>query len=751
MRDADGNLKVVYHGTRNADFTVFRRNVNFFTDSREMAGSYAPTGEMYEGYVNIIKPYEVDAGGEKWSKIPVDGATKDFLQSYGASVFKEDGKWRTTPADLAAAVEETVDSGELDYDGVAGFEAIKKEVVADLVGDYLFTDEAFVKHLSAQNRGLFEKIYDEIKYLCKAATAGSKEARKLEKVKKVFEEVYRGDVKAVDGTKHSISNTQNMEWADQINGALHRGGQIKRNDTLVVGDVADFLVADGVSQKHLAIPLSVITKAQNGGDASHSISNKNLRKLDKGIRNAPLIIDNPKRNSLVYVTDVMQGGKPVLVSFSKDSLFDGDDVHKATSIHLQMDTDAMLKALPAEATIYVRNENGLSTAVGVTNNLRSLAASVKSIADTVPQQKQKVNGKFSLGYHAGDSNQIKSTENENPTADKDIRYSLSDTTYAEAVNRGDTETAQDGSVQLSVSEIIGQSGKSYGIGVKLDSNLLTDLTETERKQMVKLRVVEELAGHSFTAYDENNNPVTISIAPENSIFRNEAGKRRQVVRELYRKHIDNETKQEAVVLADELIENSKYETTEPAKHQHGWLDNNGQNGWDKRTVYLQDKNNTVWEATLHIANSVDGEKFLYDVAPIEKVEGAEMANSSTTDIITQEGQNVNDIRYSFSNANEAPTQSGSYHISGEDVKLQNLPIREDLQKTNPLEDDIPIRKDLQSPTTAEADGTALTESNSQYQKIVLNRKSDLYRAVKESGRFPASVIREYIIQNFFLL
>lgn len=117
-KDENGSLKVVYHGTRNADFTVFKRNVNYFTDSKEMADSYSPNGDMYEGYVNITKPYEIDAAGEKWSRIPIDDATRKFLQEYGASVFKEGGKWRTTPADLASAIEEAVDNGDMDYDGI---------------------------------------------------------------------------------------------------------------------------------------------------------------------------------------------------------------------------------------------------------------------------------------------------------------------------------------------------------------------------------------------------------------------------------------------------------------------------------------------------------------------------------------------------------------------------------------------------------------------------------------------------------
>ena len=116
--DENGNLLLVYHGTRKADFTEFRRNVNYFTDSAEMADSYSPNGERYAGYLNITNPYIIDAGGEKWSRIPIDDETKQFLDERGSSAFEEDGAWRTTPADIAAAIEEAVDDGEMDYDGI---------------------------------------------------------------------------------------------------------------------------------------------------------------------------------------------------------------------------------------------------------------------------------------------------------------------------------------------------------------------------------------------------------------------------------------------------------------------------------------------------------------------------------------------------------------------------------------------------------------------------------------------------------
>ena len=95
------------------------------------------------------------------------------------------------------------------YESVEGAD-IDAELTADIVGDYLFTDSDFINNLSTSNRNLFQKIYDEVKYLLKVATAGSKEARELEKVKRAFEKAYREGAKnntAEDGgRKYSLAS-----------------------------------------------------------------------------------------------------------------------------------------------------------------------------------------------------------------------------------------------------------------------------------------------------------------------------------------------------------------------------------------------------------------------------------------------------------------------------------------------------------------------------------------------------------------
>ena len=65
---------------------------------------------------------------------------------------------------------------------------IDAELTADLVGDYLFTDKDFINRLTG-NRNLFQKVYDEIKYLCKVATG--KELTEIEKVKREFDRAWK--------------------------------------------------------------------------------------------------------------------------------------------------------------------------------------------------------------------------------------------------------------------------------------------------------------------------------------------------------------------------------------------------------------------------------------------------------------------------------------------------------------------------------------------------------------------------------
>ena len=234
-------------------------------------------------------------------------------------------------------------------------------------------------------------------------------------------------------------------------------------------------------------------------------------------------------------------------------------------------------------------------------------------------------------------------------------------------------------VKYSVSEIVGKE-KSYGIGVYLDSNLLTDLTEVERIEMVKEFVTTELAGEHFIAYDNNKDAVDIRIATKQEKIKTNNGRKKKVIKELYNKYSKFKIKQEAIVLIDELIANAKFEHPSKAKHKHGWLDNDGKNDWDIWTVYIQEKNKTVWEATLNIANTSNGEKILYDIDPIKMVEQASKSATSTTiNNISQPGTIVNNNSMQNSEKN---TKTKQFSISNNENTLTGevrLPYNEYIQ------------------------------------------------------------------------
>lgn len=109
---------------------------------------------------------------------------------------------KTKKIDIDAKLKEK----QLQYEGVADADP-EAELVADLVGDFLFTDSDYVKKLSVENQNLFQRLWDKVKHLYKMATAGSQEARELERVKKAFEDAYRESATkntAESGVKYSL-------------------------------------------------------------------------------------------------------------------------------------------------------------------------------------------------------------------------------------------------------------------------------------------------------------------------------------------------------------------------------------------------------------------------------------------------------------------------------------------------------------------------------------------------------------------
>jgi hypothetical protein len=110
------------------------------------------------------------------------------------------------------------------YDGIKNAN-IDAEITADLVGDYLFTDEKFINSLSTQKPGLFQKIKTLIDDLVVKFT-GTKEEKALREVQKKFKEAYRKNATdtnaATNEIQYSISeNVETMTEDDAIDTMKH--------------------------------------------------------------------------------------------------------------------------------------------------------------------------------------------------------------------------------------------------------------------------------------------------------------------------------------------------------------------------------------------------------------------------------------------------------------------------------------------------------------------------------------------------
>ena len=215
-------------------------------------------------------------------------------------------------------------------------------MVADLVGDYLFTDKAFVQKLSTENRNVFQKIWDEIKYLCKTVTAGSKEARQLLEVKKIFEEAYRAETKNpagdggskysllinhTDGTVEELSSARNLTDSQVVAYLKQARSGTLSNDTYVpVRSNTPAVILNTVRQVNPKIEdLPMVMQVKKAKNAMRSDNRNRKRKYGSNVRHhglSPEVIceiiknlDDPQ--SVVFQTNrVGQGGKPLPDNFA---------------------------------------------------------------------------------------------------------------------------------------------------------------------------------------------------------------------------------------------------------------------------------------------------------------------------------------------------------------------------------------------------------------------------------------------------
>lgn len=326
---------------------------------------------------------------------------------------------------------------------------VEKETVSFLTGDYIFTDQEFVSSLSIEQPNIFKQAYDYIKHVYKIATAGSKEARQLERAKRMFDKAYKEMSKATTGevdsnltteadsdTKYSISDNQGRQLTkeqqqyskdskvrDENGNLLTMYHGTPNGDFTVFKDGTYFTQNKEYADRYQSPSASSISTGKKATAPKTFEVYLNIKK--------PFDISVPEARD-IYINDYIKGGNAMGINpYLTDAEYD-----KIKTIDWT-EGENLRDFLIEEGYDY----DGLILDEGADGGY----------GDAVQYR-----GK---SYVVFSPEQVKSVDNANPTNNPDIRYSLSggDGEYMSAVERGDTETAQ---------RLVDEAAKNAGYTIK---------------------------------------------------------------------------------------------------------------------------------------------------------------------------------------------------------------------------------------------------------------------------------------------
>lgn len=379
------------------------------------------------------------------------GQLKEVLEAYAKSRKATSGDFKDEYSERYHDTRELYKDVE-GYTGLKGEEKIKNEVIADLVGDYLFTDADFVNHL-VQNKNLFQKLWDEVKYLHGLAKAGSPEEKKLLEVKRAFERAWTGGKAQKNttddgGVQFSLKNknlTINSRvpfttLTGYINVAKYDSVALGKLDNAVSGIKRGTYENDATGYR-ASITADTIGKALYPSKnvdryATGYIRNLNaMLKLPELFKVAVYVDSKPPqkaKNANTQIKEYHHFVAPVLI---------GTDTYRALITAREKKNSNTLYVLTVEVLPMQKKARPLAAQQKtVVSQLRGVPSDI-----SIPEL---VNGVKIFNYDTGKTDVY---------SGNDIQFSLGDTGYMDAVKRGDTDTAQ---------KMVDEAAKAAGYTVK---------------------------------------------------------------------------------------------------------------------------------------------------------------------------------------------------------------------------------------------------------------------------------------------
>lgn len=591
---------------------------------------------------------------------------------------------------------------------------IDNELTSELAGQYIFSDTEFVQNLS-KHRNIFQKVYDEIKHLYKMATAGSKEARQLEKVKRAFEKIYQNNEAKTDiNTKYSLNQKLKQYTDKEIEN--FKGGKVEvvkttkevesfvdkelsiktSNNKILFGKVSDELANKinkefGINVKDYGIALkgdNVRKIMKDHGDTQKEAQRGQIAVTKKDFDYIDDIVLEPDN---IYVSGQTPSGKPSLT-------FEKSINNKYTLVEFVSDKNHTLEV----QTMYKHKKKNSPTADNTMNSLlltsETDSGSSSFSIDNVSQFNNNVKSDTSnKQYVPKTENNTKNSNTSSFSVDSNIkRYDeLSKTNYIEYFRK------DNGDVRVNL--------------IDSNNNLVNQLDLWSNTDAIK-QFGERLGNQLYNYATDNNQTINIG----NDI--NNLG--------LETDYFMNHRPTESGITADNLI-NQNVETPMPKdiyEHPEYYFQMNEKSSKESISVLRRIRNNPNAEITIYRATP--GNKINNgDWVTLSK-SYAEWHNQSQFDgkgnilemkvkatDVQYAGDDINEFgyfpkeKYSLSRKNNiAPTKTTQNDILAKDVRLENRHIAPLPDNINNQNSNIQSNTDVVTPINDTQENTQETTS-----------------------------------------
>ena len=384
------------------------------------------------------------------------------------------------------------------------------------------------------------------------------------------------------GNRYSINNTRNLDIREQMK--RQRAGNMTSHDEFYYGETPSALEAAGLGKNPLVMSQADFKKSKSG---KHNVPTRAMTRLAEALADPILSFELGDRIG-VLTKDIDGDGKPLLIGILKNTVLDGESVNRIKSTY-GLDTP--------QAWIKNQIENGGKLRI---YDIEKADRFLDGFGYKAEHPKNYRSGDIISDVHSNYKGKFSISEEEN----------LSELYRAQLT---DIQNGLRGK-QYSISEIEGEK-QNYGPGVVLDTRIFNGVRPRDWGKVLGSYVYENLAGAELTMYDEYGNPETVYLARENDRVKKDGANRPHKVLDKLAGYRGDQIRARSIVQLSEVLEASRYKET-TNDHSHQWMD---ENGWELRTVYLQDQNGNIYEATVYIANGRD-RKILYEVNRVHKID-----------------------------------------------------------------------------------------------------------------------------------